>query len=218
MHQQQGGAGAELDGKIPIADGIHGIGGHLLESEQVRHVISVDGKTGPGQGGGPQGQYVDPLPAFREPLFIPLQHFKPGQHVMAEGNGLGDLQMGKAGHDGIRFPAGDIQQSGHDRRQQCADGVHFVPQVQPQVSRHLVVTGAAGVQFLADIADPLDQGGFDIHMHVFQFNLPLEFAGLDVFQDRLQPVHDQVAFPFTDRLHPGEHADMGDGTGDIVAV
>ena len=126
--------------------------------------------------------------------------------------------MGKAGHDGGRFPAGEIQQGGHDRRQQRAHGVHFGPEVQAQVGRHLVVSGSSGVQFFTHVADAADQGGFDIHVHVFQLGPPAEFSGGDFLLNRFQSVHDLRAFPLTDQFYPGKHAHVGDGPRDIVVI
>jgi hypothetical protein len=64
--------------------------------------------------------------------------------------------------------------------EQAADQVNLAAQPQAHVGGHLVVAAAAGVQALARVAHQLGQAGFDVQVHVFQVELPLERAGLDL--------------------------------------
>ncbi len=64
--------------------------------------------------------------------------------------------------------------------QQVADQVDLATQPQAHVGGHLVVAAAAGVQALARVAHQLGQARFDVQVHVFQVQLPLERAGLDL--------------------------------------
>ena len=70
--------------------------------------------------------------------------------------------------------------------------LQLVAQVEAHVEGHLVVAGAGGVQLAADRADALDEPRLDVHVDVFEADLELEVAGLDVGEDRLQPGDDLV--------------------------
>ena len=67
------------------------------------------------------------------------------------------------------------------------DFVDFAAQVETNVGRHLVVAAAARVQALAGVADQLRKTRFDVKVHVFEFKLPLEFAGRDFVADLRRP-------------------------------
>ncbi len=55
MELDQGAAADKLDGKIPVAGGIHGVGGNGGKAEEIRHLLPINGQTGPGQGRGSPG-------------------------------------------------------------------------------------------------------------------------------------------------------------------
>src|SRR5690606_23673081 len=111
------------------------------------------------------------------------EHLGVGQQVVAKGYRLGDLQMGKARHDG-----GDVFER-HDSQciaqlaQQVVQVVDLGAQPKADVGGYLVVARAPGVQPLAGIAYQFHQPFLDIQVHVFQVEQPLEAAGVDFFQD-----------------------------------
>jgi hypothetical protein len=72
---------------------------------------------------------------------------------MTEADGHGDLQMRKAGHDGVCLALGKINQCQLQSLQGTAQAVDFIPQVKTQVGGDLVVARASGVQFLAGLTD-----------------------------------------------------------------
>ena len=90
---------------------------------------------------------------------------------MAEGDGLGALQVGIAGHDGggvlAGLPADDLDEL-HDVGLQ---GVAVVPQC------HLIVAAAAGVQALAGIADAGGEGLLHKGVHILGIGVDLQVAG-----------------------------------------
>jgi hypothetical protein len=100
--------------------------------------------------------------------------------------------------------------------QLAVDGVELVAQPQAHVGSHLVVARAAGVQFLADLADAQGQGGFDVHVHVFERHLPFEAAGVDVSTDAFQTSDDGRDFRVAQNLHPAQHPRVGDGTHNVM--
>ena len=129
---------------------------------------------------------------------------------------LGSLQVGKAGHDGVRFALGQVHQSGLQTGDLAQDGIDGIPQIETDVGGHLIVTGASGVQLLAGNADALGQSCFNIHVHVFQFHRPGELAVANFLANGLQAV-DDLGFFFRSK-HPylRQHGGMGDGAIDVL--
>ena len=102
---------------------------------------------------------------------------------VAEGDGLGALQVGVTGHDGGGvlggLPADDLDQL-HDVSLQS---VAVVPQSQTDVQRHLVVPAAAGVEALAGVADAGGEGLLHEGMDVLGVGVDGEGAGGQVICD-----------------------------------
>ena len=96
--------------------------------------------------------------------------------------------------------------------------VDAVAQVKPQVGRDLIVARATGVQFLADLANALDQVRLDVHVHVFERHAPVEFAGVDFGFDFFQALDDRVAFFFREHAHFCQHLCVRDRAHDVVDV
>ena len=62
----------------------------------------------------PSGQGIDTPAALAEAFTIAHEHFEPCQHMVPEGDGLGRLQMGEAGHEGLRLALGEVHQRRHE--------------------------------------------------------------------------------------------------------
>ncbi len=138
--------------------------------------------------------------------------------MVAEGHRLCGLQVGEAGHDGFGFALGLFQQSLLQAGDLGQDQVDLVAQPEADVGGHLVVARASGVQLLAGDADAVGQARFDVHVHVFQVDAPLEGAGLDLRLDFLQAALDRIALVGGQYARLGEHGGVGDGTHDVVPV
>src|SRR5690606_3039089 len=98
------------------------------------------------------------------------------------------------------------------------DGVDLVAQPQADVGGHLVVAAASGVQFLAGHADAVGQARFDVHVHVFQIDAPVEGAGFDLSLNVLQVGDDLVALVGAQHAGLFQHGGVGDGAHDVVTV
>jgi len=152
--------------------------------------LAVDRVGGAGQCGSAERHAVDPLAAVGEAFPVALEHFEPGQHMVAEGDRLGGLQVGEAGHDGGCLALGLVQQAGHQSLHFVVDQVDLVAQLQADVGGDLVVAGAAGVQLLAGDADHVGEARFDVHVHIFQLDRPGELASLEFSLVGLQALLD----------------------------
>ena len=137
---------------------------------------------------------------------------------MAEGNRLGHLQMGEAGHEGVGLALGQIQQAAAQAVQLAHQRVDGLTQIEPDVRRDLIVAGTPGVQFLAGLADARHQPRLDVHVHIFQRHRPFETPGLDFRANGVQPGDDLLTLRRAQHAHPRQHARMGDGAGDVLAV
>ena len=103
-----------------------------------------------------------------EPAEVALQHLDPREQMVADGHGLGALEMRVAGHRRLRVGLGAVQQDSCERRDCRARLGTGVGDVEPERRGDLVVAGAAGVDLPADIAEQ----ALDRRVHVF-------VAGLD---------------------------------------
>ena len=218
MRHQQCRKAAELDGKIPVADRVQAVLGGPVEAQQSGGHCPINGIGSACQGRCAQGHYVHPLAAILQTLGIPNQHLVPGQQVVPEGHRLGSLQMGEAGHDGVRLALGEIQQARFQAIQFLGNHVDLVPQVQTDIGGYLIVAASAGVQLLARNTDTVGEACFNVHVHVFKADRPLEVAGLDVCLDAFQALNDLVPLVGGKHANLGQHGGMGNGTGDVVMV
>ena len=79
--------------------------------------VAVDGKGRAGQRRGAQRRFVQPLARILEAAAVAREHLDIGQQMMAEGDRLGRLHMGEAGHDGGGVRFGLRQQRALQRQQ-----------------------------------------------------------------------------------------------------
>ncbi len=99
---------------------------------------------------------------------------------MAEGNGLGHLQMGEARHDGGGMGFGLGGKGSLQVLQLSVEMVDRVPDIETEIEGHLIVTRACGVEPPGGGADQLLQAGFDIEVDILQRPREGEGAGLDL--------------------------------------
>ena len=171
----------------------------------LRHALAVDREGGAGQRGGAQRQAVDALAGVQHALGVAAEHLDVGQHVVAEGDRLRHLHVGKARHDGVGVLLGQVGQRAAQRLQQGDDVVDRGAHVQADVGRDLVVARAAGVQALAGVAHQFGQALFDVQVDVFQVEQPFEAAGLDLALDLGHAALDLGAVGGADDALRGQH-------------
>src|SRR5690606_19731166 len=148
----------------------------FIKAQAAGDALAVDGVGRTSQGGSAQGQSIYALAAVRQAFGIATEHFGIGQQMMAEGNRLGHLQVGEAGHDGVGVFQRQAGQFTAQLVQQFDGDVDFVAHPQADVSGNLIVARPAGVQPLSGIAYQLDQTLLDIEVDVFKVQRPLEAA------------------------------------------
>ena len=138
--------------------------------------------------------------------------------MVGEGDGLGPLKVGVAGHHRIQIVLGlghqYLLQSGQ-LLQQLGD---LLLGIQLGVQCHLVVPAAGGVQALARVADALGQDGLDIHVDIFVVGRELHLPGLNVRQNAGQSGNDGLGILLGDDALLAQHGRMGHGAGDILLI
>ncbi len=87
---------------------------------------------------------------------------------MAEGDGLGHLQMGKARHDGFGMGFGFFGQRQLQVLQLAIEMVNRVADIEAEIRGDLVIARARRVQASGGFADNVLQALLDIHVNVFQ--------------------------------------------------
>ena len=108
------------------------------------------------------------------------EHLDIGQQVVAEGHGLGRLQMGEAGHDGAGMLLGPGDQRPHHVLD-LADSPSIASRTQSRKSAPPGRCGCAPVcSRSAGLADQLGQPRLDVHVDVFEALVPGEVPGLDL--------------------------------------
>ncbi len=136
---------------------------------------------------------------------------------MSEADRLRHLQVGEPGQDDVDVALRQIEQGLLQLGEQTLDQVDLAAQPQAHVGGDLVVAAAAGVQPLAGVTGQLREPGLDIEVHVLQFQLPVELAGLDLLGDACHPVFDRLQVGCAEDALGGQHAGMGQRAFDVGA-
>ena len=218
VHHRDARGRAEFDGEVAIGNVVQRVAADGVEAEQLRGVFAVDRVGRAGQRGAAQRHAVGALAAVDQTLVVAAEHFEPGQHVMPESHWLCGLQVGEAGHDARRFTFGLLQQAFLQAGDLGEDQVDFIAQPQADIGGDLVVAAAPGVELFTGDADAVGQACFDVHVHVFEVDAPVELAGLDFALNGLQAIDDAVALGIGQHADLGQHGGVGDRAHDVVAI
>ena len=216
VHHAGGDDRRQLDAEIPVGHAVQAVLAGAVEAQRRGGGVAVDGVGGARQRAAAQGADVHPLFPVRKAVHVPQEHLHIGQQVMAEGDRLGPLQMGVAGHHVRRMGGGLLEQRVAEGGHLLVEGARRVPQEQAQVHRHLVVAAAAGVQPLARLADALCQLGLHKGVDVLGGGVDGKGPALQVRQDALKALLDGRAVRLGNDALPGEHGRVGHAAGDVL--
>ena len=126
-------AGAEFNCKIAVADGVQRVLSHTFKSEQFCRVFAVNRIGGAGKSSGTERRTIDAFAAVSQAFAVALEHFGISQAVMAESDGLSNLHVGVARHDGVDVLFGNRQQGFLQMREKIHDLVDLIAQVQTNI-------------------------------------------------------------------------------------
>ena len=169
MHHDQGKIRKELDHIISVGYGIHAVEGRAVEAQFSGSIVPVQRIGGACQGAGAQRTVVHALPAVLQTEQIPAEHLEIGSEMMGQGHRLSLLQMGKAGHEGLRILFHDLQDHSEEIFELAVHQIDLRAGIQPHIQGHLVVAAPPGMEFFAGISDPVDQIGFHEAVDVLVF-------------------------------------------------
>ncbi len=113
------------------------------------------------------------------------EHLDIGQEMMAEGDGLRDLEMGIARHHRRGMPLGLADERRLQRLGLAVEPVDGAAQLEAEIGRDLVVARARRVEAPGVGPDDLGEPRLDIHVNVLAVAAELEAPGLDVAEDLL---------------------------------
>jgi hypothetical protein len=177
VHHAQAGSRREFDGEVTVAHGVQAVLAHAVHAEGFRHALAVQRVGGAGESGAdPSGSTLVRRRTSCMRSASRVEHLHVGQQVVGKAHGLGHLQVGEAGQDDVHVLLRHLHQRLLQVGQQAADQINLATQPQAHVGGHLVVAAAAGVQALASVTHELRQAGFNIQVHVFEIELPLELG------------------------------------------
>ncbi len=109
---------------------------------------------------------------------------------MAEGDGLGGLQMGEAGHHRRGMLVGAGKESGDQLDQCMVDPRKLILDPQAEIDGDLIVARARGMETAGGGADERCQPRFHIHVDVFKLARELEGTGFDLALDGAKTLGD----------------------------
>jgi hypothetical protein len=210
--------GEQLNAEVPVGDAVQAVARNIGKAQRGRFHVPVGVVGGARQRAAADGRGVHALRGVGQPPDVPEEHHGVGHQVVAEGDGLGPLQMGVARHDDglvlLRLFARTDRSA-----LSSSDGLpRLPPQVHPQVERHLIVAAAGRVQHLALVADAGGEHALHEHVYVLAVGVELKRAGGKVVQYPLQPVDDVLRRGLRDDAFGAQHGGVGHGARDILRV
>jgi hypothetical protein len=130
---------------------------------------------------------------------------------MAEGDGLGRLQMGEARH----YRGGVFERQGGERKLKRGEtGVEagdLVPHIELEVGGNLIVARPGGMQLAGHRANQLPQPALDIEMDVLQRSRKFELACLHLGQNLVETFGNLARVLLRDDTGRREHGNMSLG-------
>ncbi len=129
---------------------------------------------------------------------------------------LGPLHVGVAGQDQVLMPLGRLDEGDLQGLDPAVDPVERIARPELDVGGDLVVAAPRRVELAADVADPVDQRGLDVHVDIFPLQSERERPRDDLGPDFGQSPHNLLAFIGGEESDVGEHLGMRDRAPDVV--
>ena len=218
MHHHGGQGREQLHAEIPVRDGVDAVAAGAVKAQGGGGHPPVGGIGSAGQGAGPQGRLVHALHRVPDAGDVPGEHHAVGQELLGEEDGLGPLQVGVAGNDGVRVGLRLVGDDGDERPELRLDLAALLPEPEAKVQGHLVVAAAGGVELLAHIPQPLREDLLHEHVDVLRGGVKGELAALQVLQHAHEALRQLVPLRGAQDAALCQHGRVGQGAHDILAV
>ncbi len=183
MHAANRSRGHEFEAEIAIGDGVERICRRPVEAERLCGHGAVDRERGAGERRRAERTFVEPPAAIGEPRAVATDHLDIGEKMVAEGHGLGDLQMGIARHHRRGMALGLLQQCRLKGLHVTIRALDGGAEPKANVGGDLVVARARRMQTAGVWSDDLGQPRLDIHVDVFAIAPKREPSALDLGED-----------------------------------
>ena len=217
MHHTDSRIGKQLQHMIAIGHAVEAVAGGGGKAQPAGQLLAVDLIRRPRQRAAAQRADVEALQRVLQTAFVTRQHFNVGQTPVREGHRLGALQVGVPRHYRVLILLGGLHQRALQlavRREQFDNGI-FAPQF--KIGGDLVVTAAAGMQFLAQLAHFVDQLAFHPAVNIFGIaGEDLLRIGAHLFQQHVQRFFQLLLFSGTQNADRYQRFRPGDRANDIL--
>ena len=173
-------ADGKLDEQVAIRDRVHGVLRDLRpafrvdEAQRLRRELAIDRQRRAGDRARSERTPVRMLRDVAEARPIAIEHLQPGKKMMREKHRLRPLQMRVSRNQHVAIRLGQRQQRALRAEDFFRQNAAGVLEKQPHVRRDLVVPAARRVQ-LGGGRHALRQRLLDVHVHILELGVPLEF-------------------------------------------
>ena len=138
--------------------------------------------------------------------------------MVRQKNRLRPLHVGVTRHNRILMFLG---QSGNYLLQQIKsldDTRCLMPQIHPEIHRHLVIATSGRMKFLCSRSRNFNQPGFNVHMDVFQAVIKLKAIFIDFLSDFFKSPNDRIGVIIGDNRDFCQHFAMRHTALNIIGI
>ena len=218
VHHQEGAGGYELHREVAVGDAVQGVEDDAVEAQFGGLEAAVGVVGGSRQGAGADGGKVHAAAHVLQAVDVAEEHHGVGHEVVAEGDGLGALEVGVAGHDGGGVGLGLLGQGLNEVADQGDDLGDLVAEVHTDIQGHLVVAASGGVELLAHVPQPLGEHLLHEHMDILAGHVDGEGSRLDVGEDPLKARDEGVGLGLGDDVTGGQHSGVSHTPRDVLTI
>jgi hypothetical protein len=179
--------------KIAVGHAVEGVRHGAVEAKRFGCRVAVDRERRTGKGCRAERALVQAAAGVLHAAAVAGEHLDIGEQMMAEGDRLGRLEVGKARHDRARMRQRLGGERGLQPGERDIETIEAVADVKAEIGGDLVVARARRMEAAGRFAGDGFQAAFDVHVNVFQRALELEGAALDLGEDRVKASQDRRA-------------------------
>ena len=208
----------EFNQIIPVRHPVHGIPCGDIESKLSCGKFPIQRIGGSCQGTGSERTGVHPEDKTAQMFPVSSEHLKISTEVVCQCYRLRFLKMCEARHESIQVLLHHMKDRLQEMFEKQIHLTDLIPDIQLHIERHLVISAAPRMEFLAGISDPIDQMRFHEAVDIFVLVCEFQFSTLNVRKNPAQGFDDRLClFIRDDSLFP-QHGGVGDTPPDILPV
>ena len=183
VHHENGCGRQEFQRVVPVGYAVERVSHRSVKAERRGSLKAVDGIRRSSQRAGAQRTLVHALLTVFEPCDIAREHARVGQKMLRKRDRLRPLQMRVAGHDGLLVFLCLFAENRFQLQQVFNHGRNFVPEVEAEIERDLIVAASCRVQALSRVSDSLCQKRLDVHVDILVVRGKFDRSRLNVRQN-----------------------------------